>query len=67
MTGTDRTDLRQLVEAGIEEAADRLAFLAAEDGDVDTLKYLIDAGNESAGNFLAKQAAEQAILKRLSI
>jgi hypothetical protein len=24
MTGTDRTDLRQLVEAGIEEAADRI-------------------------------------------
>jgi hypothetical protein len=65
MTGTDRAALRRLVEEGNEQAADRLAILAAEDGDVDTLKYLIDAGNESAGNLLAKRAAEQGDLETL--
>jgi hypothetical protein len=65
MAGTDLADLRHLVDAGNEEAADRLAFLAAEDGDVDTLKYLIDAGNESAGNLLARRAAEQGDLETL--
>lgn len=65
MTGTDRAVLRQLVEDGNEEAADRLAHLAAADGDVETLKYLIDAGNQSAGDLLAKRAAEKGDLETL--
>jgi len=65
MTGTDRSALRALVDQGNEEAADRLAHLAAEDGDVETLKYLIDAGNESAGDLLAKRAAEQGDVETL--
>lgn len=59
MTGSDRDALRQLVEEGNEEAADRLAALAAGEGDVETLKYLIDYGNESAADKLAEIAAEK--------
>ena len=57
MTSADRDALRELVEEGNGEAADRLAELAAADEDVDTLKYLIDAGNEHASVRLAELAA----------
>ena len=68
MTGSDRATLRQLVEEGNDEAADRLAYLASQDGDVETLKRtFIDAGNESAGDLLAHLAAERATSRRLSI
>ena len=44
-------------------AADRLAVLAAERGDVDELKHLVDAGNELAADRLAELAA--ALLSRI--
>lgn len=56
MTGTDLAALRRLAEDGNEEAADRLAVLAAERGDVEELKHLIDAGNEMAADRLAELA-----------
>jgi len=52
MTGTDRTALRQLVEEGNEEAADRLANLATWD-------YLIDNGVASAADRRAGFASER--------
>ena len=44
MTGSDRTALHHLVEEGNEEATDRLALLAAQDGEVETVKDLVDNG-----------------------
>ena len=41
MTGSDRTALHHLVEEGNEEATDRLALLAAQDGEVETVKDLV--------------------------
>jgi hypothetical protein len=68
MTGTDLVTLRRLAEDGNEEAADRLAVLAAERGDIDELNHLVDAGNEEAADGLARLAAGRGdidTLKRL--
>jgi hypothetical protein len=54
MTALDLAALRRLAEDGNEEAANRLAELAAERGDVEELSRLVDEGNEVAANRLTK-------------
>ena len=55
----DSEGLRRLVDAGNEDAADRLAALAAERGDVGQLRELVDAGHESAAQQLTTLAVER--------
>ena len=54
MTGSDLGALRRPAEDGSEEAADRLAELAAERGDLETLNRLVDEGNELAAERLSQ-------------
>lgn len=54
MNALDLVALRRLAEDGNEEAANRLAELAAERGDVEELNRLVDEGNEVAANLLTK-------------
>jgi hypothetical protein len=46
--------LRRLADDGNEDAADRLAELAAERGDLEQLQRLVDEGNESAESLLSE-------------
>ena len=64
MARSDLEALRRLADDGNEDAADRLAELAAERGDVDELKHLIDAGNEVAADRLADWPPDAATLAR---
>ncbi len=66
MTGSDLPALRKLADAGNEEAADRLAVLAAERGDFDELKQLVDTGNDLAAERLAELAAKRGDLETLT-
>lgn len=50
--------LRCLAEDGNEEAANRLAELAAERGDVEELRPLVDEGNEVAEDRLSRLIRE---------
>ena len=54
MTESDRSVLRRLADDGNEEAADRLAELAAERGDLEELQRLSNEGNESAESLLSE-------------
>lgn len=54
MTAPDLQTLRRLADAGNEDAADRLATLAAERGDIDTLAGLADEGNPTATSLLSE-------------
>jgi hypothetical protein len=54
MTESDRSVLRRLADDGNEDAADRLAELAAERGDLEELRRLVDDGNENAADRLAR-------------
>ena len=65
MTESDRSVLRRLADDGNEEAADRLAELAAERGDLEELRRLVDDGNENAADRLAELAAERGDLEQL--
>lgn len=53
MNTSDLVVLRRLVDAGNEEAGNRLAELAAERGDVAELQRLADEGNDEAANWLS--------------
>jgi hypothetical protein len=53
MSESDRSLLRRLADDGNEEAADRLAELAADRGDLEELRRLVDDGNENAADRLA--------------
>ena len=50
---------------GNENAADRLAELAAERGDLEQLQRLVDDGNDNAADRLAQLAAERGDLEQL--
>jgi len=65
VTESDRSVLRRLADDGNEEAADRLAELAAERGDLEELRRLVDDGNENAADRLAELAAERGDLEEL--
>ena len=65
MSETDLSVLRRLADDGNEEAADRLAELAAERGDIAELQHLVDYGNEKAADRLAELAAERGDLEEL--
>ena len=54
VTESDRSVLRRLADDGNEEAADRLAELAAERGDLEELQRLVDEGNKSAESLLSE-------------
>jgi hypothetical protein len=47
MSESDRSVLRRLADDGNEDAAERLAELAAERGDLEELRRLVDSGNET--------------------
>ena len=47
VTEFDRSVLRRLADDGNEEAADRLAELAAERGDLEELRRLVDDGTRT--------------------
>ena len=61
----DLEELRRLVDSGNENAADRLAELAAERGDLEELRRLVDEGNENAAERLTELAAERGDLEEL--
>ena len=65
VTESDRSVLRRLADDGNEEAADRLAELAAARGDLEELRRLVDDGNENAADRLAELAAERGDLEEL--
>jgi hypothetical protein len=54
MSESDLSVLRRLADAGNEEAADRLAELAAERRDIEELQRLADEGNEKAADHLSE-------------
>jgi len=54
MKTSDLSLLRGMLDAGNEEAGNRLAELAAGRGDVAELRWLVDAGNEEGGNRLVR-------------
>lgn len=54
MRGLDLAALRRLAEDGNEEAANRLAALAAQRGDVEELNRLVDEGNDVAETLLQR-------------
>ena len=62
----DFDEMKQLVDAGNDLAADRLAELAANRGDVVTLNFLIDAGSEAGADRLAEIVAAEGDLEELS-
>jgi hypothetical protein len=65
VTESDRSVLRRLADDGNEEAADRLAELAAKRGDLEELRRLVDDGNDNAADRLAELAAERGDLEQL--
>jgi hypothetical protein len=65
MSESDRSLLRRLADDGNEEAADRLAELAADRGDLEELRRLVDEGNENAADRLAELAADRGDLEEL--
>jgi hypothetical protein len=67
MSESDRSVLRRLADDGNEEAADRLAELAAARGDLDELRRLVDEGNENAADRLAEFAAKRGDLEELQL
>ena len=54
MNASDRSVLRRLADDGNEEAADRLAELAAKRGDLEELRRLVNEGNENAARLLTE-------------
>ncbi|MDY7556478.1 hypothetical protein [Cryobacterium sp. 10C3] len=60
MSAMDLATLRRLAAEGNEEAANRLAELAATRGDLAELRELVDSGNELAGEKLAQLAGSAA-------
>ena len=67
MSESDRSLLRRLADDGNEEAADRLAELAADRGDLEELRRLVDDGNEEAADRLAELAADRGDLKSCGV
>jgi hypothetical protein len=65
MSESDRSLLRRLADDGNQEAADRLAELAADRGDLEELRRLVDDGNEQAADRLAELAADRGDLEKL--
>ena len=60
MTESSLAALRQLAGDGNEEAADRLAVLAAERGDLETLSRLVDEGSDVAAKLLSETISHTA-------